>query len=221
MAPDSKPVKRRDSQREHRAEADSEEVPRRQPAEADDAAGRIADRGQVEDDHRYALENEEYREHHGIEVHLQHTQETDDRPGGQCPHPPGQVDVELTQHEIAEDRTEESVQSNLDGVVGGERDERRGDAAGPAEPVGDVRVERTGVGYVPAHRPVADSEDSEHDREKQVRQGGTGIAADGVHGRDAATEDGQRRRRRHREEDEVSCPQSTAAQAGVEGGGIG
>ncbi|MEE3917784.1 hypothetical protein V2I01_00740 [Micromonospora sp. BRA006-A] len=113
------------------------------------------------------------------------------------------------------DLTEQAVQTDLDRVVRRERDSRAGHPAGPAEAVGDVRVERAGVGDVPAHRGVAGGEDGEHGGEEHVSERGADVAADRVHGGDTTAENGQRGGRGDGEEDEVSGAETTAAQPTV------
>jgi hypothetical protein len=199
---------RGDAERQDGPEAGGEEVGRRQPVGGDGAAGRVGQRHGVVDGDRRALQHEQHGEHGGVEVDAQHAEHGDHRHGAERPHPPPRVDAELAGHEVAEDGAEEPVEADLDGVVGDEGDKGAGDPGGAAQAVGDVRVERAGVGDVPAHRRVPHHEDGQDDGEQQIDQRRADVAGHGEHRRHAAAQHGQRRRRRDREEDQVEDAQA-------------
>ena len=109
------------------------------------------------DEERSELEDEQHAEHLGANVNTRERKQGDERPGGNRPHPPRQVEAERC-HLAGDEATEEAVNGQLNADVGDDRDEGARDAGVSAKAAAYVGEKRSSVGDFLAHRGVTNAE---------------------------------------------------------------
>jgi hypothetical protein len=117
------------------------------------------------------LGHQQHGQDAAVDVHVQHAEHGNHRPGDERPNPPLHVVAESVFDQAAQHGAEPAVQPDLHGVVAEQRHERRLDAGDAPQPLRNVGVERATVHDLSTHGGIADEEDGQHQRNRYVPDG--------------------------------------------------